>query len=69
MVQQLAAQGQVEPLHLPGRGRRRRLGQPMGDAVVAADLVEQHLPDAAAEPTGELFAIEFLTDVKRRWWS
>ena len=37
-------------------GRRRRLGQPVGDAVVAADLVEQHLP-ALAEPVGELLAI------------
>jgi len=35
----------------------------MGDPVVAADLVEQHLT-ALPEPIGELFAIEFLTDVK-----
>ena len=32
------------------------LGQPVGDAVVPADPVEQHLP-ALAEPVGELLAI------------
>ena len=48
--------GSVEPLDLPRRGRRTRLGQPVGDAVVAADPVEQHLT-ALAEPGGELLAI------------
>jgi hypothetical protein len=38
------------------------------DAVLAADPVKHHLP-ALAEPIGELFAIEFLTDVKPRWGS
>jgi len=32
------------------------LGQPVSDAVVAADPVEQHLP-ALAEPVGELLAV------------
>jgi hypothetical protein len=40
----------------------------MGDAVVAADLVEQHLT-APPEPAGELLTVEFLTDVKLRWGS
>jgi hypothetical protein len=40
----------------------------VSDAVVAADLVEQHLP-ALPEPVGELLAIEFLTDVKLLWGS
>ena len=46
----------MEPLDLPRRGRRPRLGQPVDDAVVPADPVEQHLP-ALAEPVGELLAI------------
>jgi hypothetical protein len=44
----------------------------MRDPVPAADLVEQHLAPrraVTAEPIGELFAIEFLTDVKLRWGS
>ena len=42
----IRAEGAVEPLHLPVLVRRRRLGQPVGDPVAAADLVEQHLPAA-----------------------
>jgi hypothetical protein len=68
VIEQFAAQREVEPFDLAGRGRRRRLSQPVSDAVVAADLVEQHLP-ALPEPVGELLAIEFLTDVKPLWWS
>jgi len=56
VIEQLAAQRLVEPLDLPRRGRRARLSQPVGDAVVAADAVEQHLP-ALAEPVGELLAV------------
>ena len=56
VIQQLPAQAQVEPLDLPGRCRRPRLRQPVGDAVVAADPVEQHLP-ALAEPVSELLAV------------
>ena len=42
-VEQLALQGLVQPLDLAGRGRRAGLGQPVGDAVLPADPVEQHL--------------------------
>ena len=56
VVEQLPAQAAVEPLDLPGRGRRPRLGQPVDDPVVPADPVEQHLP-ALAEPVGELLAV------------
>lgn len=68
VVEQFTAQSEMESFDLPGRGRRRRLGQPVRDRVVAADLVEQHLT-ALTEAVGELLAIEFLTDVKLRWGS
>jgi hypothetical protein len=55
-VEQLTAQRPVEPLDLPGGGRRPRLGQPVRDAVIPADPVEQHLP-ALAETISELLAI------------
>jgi len=55
-VEPLTAQRQVEPLDLAGRGGRGRGGEPVGDAVLAADLVEQHLP-ALAEPIGELLTV------------
>jgi hypothetical protein len=55
-VEQLAAQGQVEPLDLAGGSRRGRGGQPVGDAVLAADLVKQHLP-ALTETISKLLAI------------
>jgi len=56
LVEQLAAQAEVGPFHLPGRGRVPGLGQPVDDPVVAADPVEQHLP-ALAETISELLAI------------
>jgi hypothetical protein len=63
--QQLLAQGLVEPLDLPGGGRRPDPGEPMGDAVLPQDPLEQHLGRAGlAEPAGELLAVEFLIAVK-----
>ena len=57
-VEQLAAQRLVPPFHLPGRGRRVRLGELGGDAVLAADPLEQHLGRAGlGEPAGELLAV------------
>jgi len=56
IIEQFPAQREVEAFDLAGRGRRRRLGQPVGDPVVPADLVEQHLT-ALAEPAGELLAV------------
>lgn len=57
-VQQLAAQRAMPPLHLLGRGRRVRAGQLCGDAVLAADPLEQHLGRPRfREPAGELLAI------------
>jgi hypothetical protein len=41
VIEQLAAQAPVEPLDLPGGRRGPGLGQPVGDAVVPADPVEQ----------------------------
>ena len=44
--------------HLPGGGRRVRLGQQLADAVLAADPLKQHLRRAGlAEPAGELLAV------------
>jgi len=40
-IEQLTAQRQVESLDLAGGGRGRRLGQPVGNRVVPADLVEE----------------------------
>ena len=57
-IEQFAAQGLVPPLHLPGGGRRVRLGEPGGDAVLPADPLEQHLGRAGlGEPAGELLAV------------
>ncbi len=56
MVKELTAQTSVEALHLPRGSGTGGLGEPMGDGVVAADPIEQHLP-ALAEPIGELLAI------------
>lgn len=39
LVEQLAAQGPMEPLHLPGRGGRALLGQPGGELL---SVVRQH---------------------------
>jgi hypothetical protein len=56
VVEQLAAQRPVEPLDLAGGGRMAGRGQPVDDAVVAADPVEQHLPPLA-ETISKLLAI------------
>lgn len=49
-VEPLTAQRQVEPLDRASRGGRDRGGEPVGDAVLAADLVEQDLPALARCP-------------------
>ena len=54
--EEVPAQGLVEPLDLARSRRRSRLGQPVDDAVVPADPIEQHLP-APPEPGSELLAI------------
>ena len=56
VVEQLAAQRAVEPLDLAGGSRMPGPGQPVDDAVVAADPVEQHLP-ALPETISKLLAI------------
>ena len=59
-VEEVRAERAVEPLHFPVLVRGCRGGQPVGDAVAAADLVKQHFPAAGAvtaEPVGELLAI------------
>ena len=58
VVQQLQLQGLVQALDLArGRGRAGP-GQPLGDAVLPADPLEQHLRRAGlAETPGELLAI------------
>jgi hypothetical protein len=54
-LEQLPPQGLVEPLHLPGGGRRADLGQAVGDPVVPQDALEQHLhPAWRGEAAGEL---------------
>jgi hypothetical protein len=42
-VEQLQLQGLVQSLDLAGGGRRTGLGQPLGDAVLPADPLEQRL--------------------------
>jgi hypothetical protein len=56
-IEQLTAQRQVESLDLARGGRGRRLGEPVRERVLPADLGEQHLP-ALTEPIRELFAIQ-----------
>jgi len=51
--QQLGPQGLVEPFDLAGGGRAADPGAPVGDAVFAADTVEQDLGRMGAEPAGE----------------
>ncbi len=50
---ELGPQLPVEPLDLPRRGRRPRLGQQMLDPVLAQDPVEQHLHRRLVEPARE----------------
>jgi hypothetical protein len=56
VVEELAAQSLMEPLDFTGGGGTGWLGEPVGDAIVPADPVEQHF-GAFAEAIGELFAI------------
>ena len=58
-VEQLALQGLVQPLNLARRSRGMDLGEAVGDAVLPADLVEQHLRRHArlVEPAGEHLAV------------
>jgi len=58
VVEQFQLQGLVPAFHLACGGRRVRPGEPLGDAVAAADPLEQHLGRARlAEPPGELPAV------------
>ena len=54
---ELGAHRPVEPLDLPGRGRRPGLGQQVLDAVLPADPVEEHLHRRPVEPAGEHLAV------------
>ena len=57
-VQQLELQRLVQPLDLARGGRRPGLGQPLGDAVLPADPLEQHLGRAGLdEPAGKHRAV------------
>ena len=62
---ELLADGAAEPFHLAGGRRRPGLGEPVGDAVLAADPVEEDLDGRLVEPAGEDLPVEFLRDVKR----
>jgi hypothetical protein len=54
-LEQFSPQGLVEPLYLPGGGRRADLGQAVGAPVVPQELFEQHLdPARLGEAAGEL---------------
>jgi len=58
VVEELHSQGLMPVFHLPHGGRGERPGQPLPDAVAAADPLEQHLGWARlSEPAGELLAI------------
>jgi hypothetical protein len=56
VVEEFAAEAAVEPLDFPGGGGTGGFGEPVGDAVVPADPVEEHFP-ALAESIGELFPV------------
>jgi hypothetical protein len=66
---QLGWQGLVEPFDLAGGGGGTDPGEPVGDAVLAADAVEQDLGRVGAEAPGEDVAVEFLIGVKSGWMS
>ncbi len=58
VVEELLTQGPVETLDLAGRGGRTRLGAPLGDAVLPADPLEEHLDRLRAiVASGELPAV------------
>jgi hypothetical protein len=50
------AESFVETFHFPGSRRGGWFGESVGDAVIAADTVKQHL-SAFAESSGELFTV------------
>jgi hypothetical protein len=54
----------VPSLDLAGGGGMSGLGEPVGDPILAADLVEEHLGVVAPESPSEDLAVEFLSDVK-----
>jgi hypothetical protein len=56
LIQEVRPQGAVESFHLAVLVRGERVGQPMLDAVLAADPVEHHLP-ALPEAISELFPV------------
>jgi hypothetical protein len=47
----------VEAFDLAGGGRAADPGEPVGDALFAAEAVEQHLGRMGAEPAGEDLAV------------
>ena len=47
----------MEAFDLAGGGRAADAGEPVGDPVLAADTVEQHLGRVGAEPAGEHLAV------------
>lgn len=47
----------MEPLDLPGDGRRPRGGEEVSDAVLLADPVEEDLTSMGAEPGREHLAV------------
>lgn len=47
----------MEALDLAGGGRRVGLGQPLGDALLPADALKQHLTVGRVEPAGEDLAV------------
>ena len=55
--QQLGPQGFVEPFDLAGGGGAADPGEQVGDPLLAADAVEQHLTGVGAEAAGEDLAI------------
>jgi hypothetical protein len=55
--QQLGSQGLVEGFDLAGGGRAADAGEPVGDPLLAADAVEQHLAGVGAKAPGEDLAV------------
>jgi hypothetical protein len=55
--EQLDPKRLVEAFDLAGRGRAADPGAQMGDAVLAADPIEQDLGRVRAEPAGEHLAV------------
>ena len=53
VCEELLAQALVEPFNLAGRRRRAHGGMAMGDPVLPADPVEEHLDGSGSEASGE----------------